>query len=441
MKKTLFKSVSLLLAAILVFSLASCSNNSGTVTGLSGYTENPDITGSEQPTADESKTEASTVVPLPSTTAENEPATNKSSGSIASIYSPVYSIKIGNENIRSATTTESFVPSNLRSAYYTVLNGIKKYEQTIKLKNSISVDNMKRIIIYLRDLNPELFYIDWTTYSYSTVNDGKDVVSLTFTYINPSPSSQAKALESIVSTIVSKANSLSNSFERELYVHDYLVNNVTYTTATANCGSAYGALVEGKARCEGYARAFELIMNRLGITTVVISGFSEGERHMWNAVELYGKYYYVDVTFDDNSSENYKTSYSEDEITHSCFNVPAEVLTKTHQISEIGSSDTYGSYQNLVYPTCNSFDYNYYRVRGLMITTLEQFKYVLTQNKSKKTASVFFYGSMPSVDNFKNAFDEFFKVNYPLNGYNIQFTPSDTSIYKRNVFEISWTVK
>lgn len=449
MKKTLLKSVSLMLCAAIVFTFASCGKGEEVSTGTIENTLTatvPEITGEEPQTVTsevvEDKT-ATTAAPykMPkteTTTAENVPDVQSVSGSLSSVYSPVYGISIGSEKVRKSVSIDSFVPSNLQEAYYQCRDGVKALQSSIPLSTPISSDNLNRVIIYLRDLNPDLFYVDWTSYGFIT--SGGRVVSLNMKYTFASPQTQIDELESAVSQIVAKANTLSNAFERELYVHDYLVNNVIYSTSTANSGTAYGALIEGYARCEGYARAFEMIMNRLGITTVVVSGYSENQRHMWNAVELYGNYYYVDVTFDDNASENYKTSYGEDEISHSCFNVPEEVLTKTHNISASGSSDQYGSYQNLVYPTCNSYDYNYYKVRGLFITSLDEFKYVLSQSRNKKIANVFYYGTMPSVAEFQSAFDDFFRVYYPLKGYSIQFNPENSSIYKRNVFEISWKV-
>ena len=56
--------------------------------------------------------------------------------------------------------------------------------------------------------------------------------------------------------------------------------------------------------CEGYARGFKYILDELGIPCVLISGTAtnsngETESHAWNYVELEGKWYAVDVTWDD----------------------------------------------------------------------------------------------------------------------------------------------
>lgn len=93
--------------------------------------------------------------------------------------------------------------------------------------------------------------------------------------------------------------------------HDYLVEHVTYDTeaaenisglddSTVNSMTAYGALIEGKAICSGYAAAFSLLMDKMGIENGTIDGYTTGGvMHRWNFVRLDGSYYHVDVTFDD----------------------------------------------------------------------------------------------------------------------------------------------
>ena len=58
--------------------------------------------------------------------------------------------------------------------------------------------------------------------------------------------------------------------------------------------------------CDGYARAFQVLCGKLGITCVLVDGYakvkadSAGEFHMWNSVQMPdGKWYGVDVTWND----------------------------------------------------------------------------------------------------------------------------------------------
>ena len=63
-------------------------------------------------------------------------------------------------------------------------------------------------------------------------------------------------------------------------------------------------MTEGKAVCEGYARAFKYIMDGLGIPCVLVSGTATNssgltESHAWNYVYLNYQWYAIDVTWDD----------------------------------------------------------------------------------------------------------------------------------------------
>ena len=368
---------------------------------------------------------------------ESKPSVSSASGSAATQYEPVYPVNIGSETVREPALLHHNVPENLRIVYVQILNSLKEYKSDITLTCPENEDSFLRALIYVRDFNPDLFFIDWSVYNYKATND-KKVTEINFNFIDGNIPEKMAALENEVQKIVSQANRFPNLFERELFVHDYLVNNTVYSTDSADSGTAYGALVGHRARCEGYARAFQLIMLRLGVPCCSVIGTAENERHMWNAVDLYGEYYFVDVTFDDNSSEKNITSLSESEISHSCFNIPEEIISGTHSISPSGSTDKYGAYQNLFLPVCNSYEFNYYRIRGLMIENLEQFKYILEKNSSGKRACIFFRGAMPSPESFQQAFGEFFKNMYSSGSYSIYYTPSGSPVYRRNVFEINW---
>ncbi|MBD5560111.1 MAG: DUF4358 domain-containing protein [Clostridia bacterium] len=101
-------------------------------------------------------------------------------------------------------------------------------------------------------------------------------------------------------------------YEQELAVHDWMTANIDYDPAELEHGLAsgqpspdndnpVGALVYGKAICSGYSSTFQLFMDVLGIPCITIDGQANApaEPHSWNAVELDGQWYYVDVTWDD----------------------------------------------------------------------------------------------------------------------------------------------
>lgn len=139
-----------------------------------------------------------------------------------------------------------------------------------------------------------------------------------------------------------------NDFEKEVALHDALVKHVSYyeykdiNEIPSIKHTAYGALVEGQAVCDGYAKALKMLLEEVGIETVIVSGSTDNVAHAWNIVKLDEKYYHVDATSDRMEEKN---KY----VIHTYFNVTDEIIKKTHSI------DT-----SFVIPKCTDDKYNYY---------------------------------------------------------------------------------
>ena len=165
--------------------------------------------------------------------------------------------------------------------------------------------------------NPEIFYIDITK-MYLVTNITKKVFSTTYnvsisgngnSYLDEAFTSTEqvekaiKDVKAIKDRVIDTAT--GSTVDKIKTVHDYLVDSITYD---ANNGSTvyniYGALVNQKVVCEGYAKAFKYILDDLGIPCIIVCGTgtnSSGltESHAWNYVQIEGKWYALDVTWDD----------------------------------------------------------------------------------------------------------------------------------------------
>lgn len=95
----------------------------------------------------------------------------------------------------------------------------------------------------------------------------------------------------------------------ELWLHDWLCENVEYDSpyeyvypedyVGLNELTCVGALLSGRANCQGYTDAFYLLGTMAGLDVCVMFGYAEGGGHCWNGVRLDEKLYMVDVTFND----------------------------------------------------------------------------------------------------------------------------------------------
>lgn len=97
--------------------------------------------------------------------------------------------------------------------------------------------------------------------------------------------------------------------QREKYLHDALCDRVTYDPDAPHPHDAYGALVEGRATCEGYAQAMTLLCRMAGVPCTTLTGMAwDGtymQHHAWNYVCVGDGWYQTDVTFDDQQATVY----------------------------------------------------------------------------------------------------------------------------------------
>lgn len=150
-------------------------------------------------------------------------------------------------------------------------------------------------------------------------------------------------------------------------LHDWLCNNVTYVNNCENCHNPYGTLVEKEAVCQGYAETFKMYCDYYNIPCVCIVGNgvsgSESEGHMWNAVQMDdGKWYLLDVTWDDQSKIVYdyflvgldtkisKKKFSETHIPNSVLYIPVLNYASSQFDSSLKNSSfgaTYNAYYTI----------------------------------------------------------------------------------------------
>ncbi len=142
-------------------------------------------------------------------------------------------------------------------------------------------------------------------------------------------------------------------YQRVKSIHDYIVNRVRYEETPCS-HDAYGALVEGRATCSGFSRAFKLLCEHNKIPCVLVAGIgiTQGERgeHMWCLVQMEdGLWYAVDTTWDDYGGTEYMLAGGD---TVSAFS------GIKYKESHLPSTDFTGcGYEPFVYPTLSERGY------------------------------------------------------------------------------------
>lgn len=139
-------------------------------------------------------------------------------------------------------------------------------------------------------------------------------------------------------------------YERYMEAVDYSSNVQMTDYIDPESFGMYGTLVLGKSVCEGYARSYQYMLNELGIENYLCS--STDLCHVWNIVKLNGKYYHVDITFDDApcSDGNGISTFSADRtghVNHTNFLRSTDgIISESHYANDFDRSPYDTTYDN-----------------------------------------------------------------------------------------------
>ena len=253
-------------------------------------------------------------------------------------------------------------------AYDSIVAGIDACAEEIIVSNNqhkISPAEFEMVLEATRRDHTEQFWMGGT---YTPNEDGYVFWSMKPTYLMKGAELQdAKAaFEQAINLMLARLTPEMSEYEKEKALHDMLAVHITYTS-TNNAHNAYGALVEGKAVCEGYAEALQCLLQRVGIQSVEIFGYGinpatgRGEPHAWNAVRIDGEYYLVDLTWNDQKTV----------LLHAYFNQTTKIMEEDHEQWIIGqdSNNMILTCEVFDLPVCTATAANYFTKEGLRIKT------------------------------------------------------------------------
>lgn len=169
---------------------------------------------------------------------------------------------------------------------------------------NVTATQLRNVFAAVYNDHPELFWLE-TAYACKYTSAGQCVeIDLKFNRLAQGLNSAKENFNRQVDGIVGEANKLSDNYAKEKYVHDQLLERISYDARAEMNQSAYSALVNGETVCAGYSRAFQYIMIQLGVPCYYCTGFA-GESHAWNIIQLSDGFYNVDTTWDDTGGGNY----------------------------------------------------------------------------------------------------------------------------------------
>ena len=193
-----------------------------------------------------------------------------------------------------------------------LVNNMRKMEKTVDMRNynmNFTGDASAKEGEYIFRLQlkyPDLFYVSpaegWLFYRKS--NGDVTKIQVGYTMNSAKALSAKKKYTKAINSIVKKARKKSSRKAQVTVVNNEIkrIAQYDYTFSRKNRYNAYGALVEKRAVCNGYATAFKAVMDKLGIPNGY--RFNKDRSHIWNTVKINGKTLNVDVTWNDTSNSN-----------------------------------------------------------------------------------------------------------------------------------------
>ncbi|MGN0805791.1 MAG: transglutaminase domain-containing protein, partial [Candidatus Coproplasma sp.] len=117
---------------------------------------------------------------------------------------------------------------------------------------------------------------------------------------------QNEEIYSVIDGYLNAVGGETEAYQIAFAFHDMIIDSIDYARDESGnpvseswAHGVSGVFAKGEAVCEGYAKAFSLLLNVSGVENVYVTGTSKGEGHAWNMVKIDGEWYWYDLTWDD----------------------------------------------------------------------------------------------------------------------------------------------
>jgi len=189
-----------------------------------------------------------------------------------------------------------------QAIYEALMRGISEKSENVQFPYEISGDEYTKVYCLFEKQEGEAFYLGSSYF----VSDKMRRAHIEYRDDTDTFAEKEAALSNVEKEVIGGLPKSEDDYDKVLYIHDYIVKNCEYVTgeeASYN-STAYGCLVDHKANCEGYSKAFGLLAADAGLESVLVLGRTDkDENHAWNQVKVNGEWYNIDVTWDDTDDD------------------------------------------------------------------------------------------------------------------------------------------
>ncbi|MBQ8927790.1 MAG: hypothetical protein IJ055_05910 [Oscillospiraceae bacterium] len=208
--------------------------------------------------------------------------------------------------------------------------------------------------------HPEFFWVSNTYVGGSITRAGrtKQYVMLKVYDAYQDGAARQSAKQQIIDTAqdyIDTAMTYHTDYDRAGYLRQALRQDITYEFGDLDQSLA-SALLEKKTVCAGFTKAYTMLCNAVGVPAVSMTGVNHG----WNAVQIAGVWYYVDVT-----NRLYLLSDEEMQAHDIALGTTYEVDDGENGTVVYRMHDIYYQYYEDIFPDCpQSYDNSYFILDG-----------------------------------------------------------------------------
>ncbi len=191
-----------------------------------------------------------------------------------------------------------------QSLYQKVYYTLSEFQESIKL-NTQDIDVLQKVFESVIYDHPELYYVN-NQFQYRLQNQSLIFIP-TYDYSESEVNQNLETIEENTVDIINEALQLEESLDKVKLIYDYIIDHVEYQENEGTDQNILSSLIDGQSVCAGYARAYQYLLNRVGVEAVYIVGTvneslaqdTTDEGHAWVMIHLDDDYYYSDLTWGD----------------------------------------------------------------------------------------------------------------------------------------------
>lgn len=281
--------------------------------------------------------------------------------------------------------------STCQKAYDQMLEAIRNHDESF-MSFGCTFDDIQKVSNAIAFDHPELFWY------YNFKMCGAQVI-LRYGATPEEAQLLQKRIDEVAKQYLEGIEDTMSAYDVALRLHVKMINSVDYDTVTLNrekkaggpaedeidyLRSICGVFLDGKAVCEGYARAMQYLLQKCGVECAEMAGDirkengESGGGHAWNILKVDGDYYYLDTTWDDSSNtiqavKNYNLGFD-------YFCITTEELLRTRDLSHCPTDA----------PVCNATRANFYYHNDAVLESYDLNKIKTIAQAAAKNKQQFF---------------------------------------------------